>query len=285
MRDSVPAISVTKPPAPLPVALPTPHDIAPLPSPPESDDDLEAGRGHENELSLAREDYTENIGLVTSTRKGKSKSPIRREGTDGTMDSMLPLPPTPRSSNDLITPMLALSQDLHSKKSYSTALPGSATAVQVLTSTNTPDLLMDSTPSNLSSAPPLKPSLSSGHAKDLKLELPTSSDAVGNQEEAHTQDAELGATTIRLIGGGGETGVSESPVEANTGSEVKETEPEPSPPVYQGTTTESSSTPAAVPNKDHKKSKNSLVNLKRFSVGTFGRKKDSVSSVKDAHSR
>jgi hypothetical protein len=96
------------------VGLPTPHDIAPLPSPPESDDDLEAGRGHDAELSLTREDDTENIGLVTSTRRrGKSKSPIRHEGTDSTTDSVLPLPPTPRSSNDLVTRKSASSSNLH----------------------------------------------------------------------------------------------------------------------------------------------------------------------------
>ncbi|KAH7890005.1 hypothetical protein F5I97DRAFT_1801062 [Phlebopus sp. FC_14] len=49
-RPSVPAISVTKPPAPLPVDLPSASDVVPLPSPPDSqrsstDDDLEAGRG------------------------------------------------------------------------------------------------------------------------------------------------------------------------------------------------------------------------------------------------
>jgi hypothetical protein len=47
-RPIVPAISITKPPAPLPVELPTAHDIVTLPSPPDSalsfDDDLEAGR-------------------------------------------------------------------------------------------------------------------------------------------------------------------------------------------------------------------------------------------------
>lgn len=48
-RD-VPAISVTKPPAPQPVNLPSANDVVPLPSPPDSnrssvDVDLEAGRG------------------------------------------------------------------------------------------------------------------------------------------------------------------------------------------------------------------------------------------------
>lgn len=83
---ALPTIAITKPPAPLPVALPTALDIASVSSP-DSDqfDDIESGRIRESE----------DVGLVTSTRKTRNdKSPIRRETSD-TSGSALPLPPTP----------------------------------------------------------------------------------------------------------------------------------------------------------------------------------------------
>lgn len=260
-----------KPPTPLPVGLPTPHDIAPLSSPPESDDDLEAGRGHDAELSMTREDETENVGLVTSSRRrGRSKSPMRREGTDSTTDSVLPPPPTPRSYDDLVTRKSTSSSNLHMKTLQSTA-----------PTISVPDLLMDTTPSTLNSAPPLEPSLS-GHANeadDLESEILTASNLEVNQEESRVPDSELDTTTIRLIGGGGETGISRSPVEVA----AEEENPDTSHTVY-GTNHDTETTTSnwtATP-KEQKKSKSGLASLKRFSVGAFGRKKDSDLSVKDA---
>lgn len=273
-RDPVPTIAVTKPPTPLPVGLPTPHDIAPLPSPPESDDDLEAGRGHDAELSMTREDETEDVGLVTSTRRrGKSKSPMRQEGTDSTTDSVLPLPPT---YNSLVTRKSASSSNLYTKTLQSSMEPISVPAP----TPSVPDLLMDTTPSTLSSAPPLEPSLS-GHAKGtdgLDSEIPTASNLEVNQEETRAPDCEPDTTTIRLIGGGGETGISRSPVEIA----AEEVEKNHSDTIY-GTTYDTETTTsnqAATPKE--KKSKTSLASLKRFSVGAFGRKKDSDLSAKDA---
>jgi hypothetical protein len=70
---------------------------------------------------------------------------------------------------------------------------------------------------------------------------------------------------------------------AADGVEENHSDPSPTRTTYES---ENTSIPAATPiNKVHKKSKTSLANLKRFSVGAFVRKKDSVSSMKDAPSR
>jgi hypothetical protein len=107
-----------------------------------------------------------------------------------------------------------------------------------------------------------------------------------DQEDPPAPDAEPDITTIRLIGGGGEIHKSHSPVEVDA-EEVREIDSEPSPPaVHHDTNHESesnSSTQATAPS--NKKLKNGLVNLKRFSIGAFGRNRDSVSSLKDASSR
>ncbi|KAF8188355.1 hypothetical protein BJ912DRAFT_968625 [Pholiota molesta] len=86
LSPAPPTISVSKPPAPLPVALPTALDIAAVSSPDsEHFHDIETGRIRESE----------DMGLVTSTRKTRNdKSPIRRETSD-TSGSALPLSPTP----------------------------------------------------------------------------------------------------------------------------------------------------------------------------------------------
>jgi hypothetical protein len=78
--------------------------------------------------------------------------------------------------------------------------------------------------------------------------------------------------------------MSRSPVEV-AAEEVKENHSDASHTVY-GTTheTETNTSTQAAALKEHKKSKTSLASLKRFSVGAFGRKKDSDLSMKDAPS-
>ncbi|KAJ3773772.1 hypothetical protein FB446DRAFT_666126 [Lentinula raphanica] len=75
---NLPTISITKPPMPLPVELPTPRDIVALPSPPDSrhssfDDDLESGRARgvsdsatDNISTSRRPSPTETSAAVTS---------------------------------------------------------------------------------------------------------------------------------------------------------------------------------------------------------------------------
>lgn len=76
-KAPIPTISVTKPPAPRPVTLPTTHDISSESSLPEFDEDIETG------VVNGMGDTGENFSLVTSEPvKSRSKSPIRRETSD-----------------------------------------------------------------------------------------------------------------------------------------------------------------------------------------------------------
>lgn len=103
--STLPTISITKPPVPMPVSLPTALDIVSS-SPIDTvqfEDDVESGRLREGE----------NIGLVTSTKKTRtSKSPLRRETSDSSA-SALPLSPlsqevdtTPVPSSSSLPPIV-----------------------------------------------------------------------------------------------------------------------------------------------------------------------------------
>lgn len=89
-RAPLPTISVTKAPVPMPVSLPTASDIAPSTSPTDSvqfDDDIESARLRESE----------DIGLVTATRKTRTgKSPIRRETSEGSASALALSPSLPQ---------------------------------------------------------------------------------------------------------------------------------------------------------------------------------------------
>ncbi len=91
-RAPLPTISVTKAPVPMPVSLPTASDIAPSTSPTDSvhfEDDIESARLRESE----------DIGLVTETRKIRTgKSPIRRETSDGSASALALSPSLPQEN-------------------------------------------------------------------------------------------------------------------------------------------------------------------------------------------
>lgn len=179
VTSNLPAISVTKAPAPLPVRLPTARDIVSLPSPPPSQnpslEDLESGR-----VDGMRE-VAEDVGLVTSTRKtGKVKSSHQLDGSDPTA-SAIPTTPPP-----LISP--TTSPDVTS--TFSSHFP-------VL-----PDLLAD-LPSM--GKEPIEPS-------PLAAEDPMiNPDAFG--------DDLLVEPTIRLVGGVGQVRVAEIPVTSSLNEE------------------------------------------------------------------
>ena len=248
--DVVPTISVTKAPAPLPVALPLPHEISPSQSPPESghssmDDDLESGR-----INGMRE-VSEDIGLVTSTRRtGKSKSPARRETSDAS-GSALPLSPPP--------PELL--------PSTRTIIKSSSPAPII------PDLLEDSTPGLIQA--PLEPSPS-----QITDGLSSSPPNLIMDASSGIDGDEVPLTTIRLIGGGGQAGTSQGPIELSQEEE--------DPQLYVTNDSELvhevavTSADVGTKNNDkvQKKSKSSLA-LKRISQLGGLRKKDSTSSMKE----
>ncbi|KAH8833933.1 hypothetical protein DL96DRAFT_1703567 [Flagelloscypha sp. PMI_526] len=93
LKTRVPTIAVTKPPAPMPVELPTAGDIVALPSPPDSrsnsfDEDLESGM---------REAKMSN-GLVSRPPNNK-RHPLEPEGDD---ERDLPGPPPPAKKEETV---------------------------------------------------------------------------------------------------------------------------------------------------------------------------------------
>lgn len=252
--EVVPTISITKPPAPLPVALPLPHDIAPLPSPPESrdlsmDDDLESGRIN------GMRDVSEDVGLVTSTRRtGKSRSPARRVTSDAS-GSALPLsPPTPE--------LLPSTRPIVTKSSSPAPI--------------IPDFLEDSTPGLIQA--PLEPSLSQTITDGLSSSPPN---LIVDISSSGIDEDEAPNTTIRLIGGGGQVGVSPGPIEPSQEEEDPQSHAADDSEWVPVVPVTSADAGTKKDGKVHKKSKSSLA-LKRISQLGGLRKKGSTSSMKEA---
>ncbi|KAH9484083.1 KNR4/SMI1-like protein 2 [Psilocybe cubensis] len=244
--EPVPTISVTKPPAPLPVTLPTASDIAPLPSPPNSAhsslEDLESGRIN------GLHGYSEDVGLVSSTRRvGKSKSPIRRE-TSETTGSALPLSSSP--------PLLPSTP------------PKTASPPPII-----PDLLADLSPEL--STQSFKP-LSEVYSEELSKASEMKLDAA---EVTPEEEKELD-TTIRLVGGGGQSGiVNQNSIVSSPVEEV--VEPVPDSDVVSVNSVTSPEVEAKKGEKKHKKNKSSLANLKRLSHLGNKKKSDSTTNLNE----
>ncbi|KAL0070633.1 Cell wall assembly regulator [Marasmius tenuissimus] len=217
----LPTISITKPPVPLPVELPTPREIGGLPSPPDSthsfDEDIEAGRK-------------------------------AREATQ----SQLRSPTSPTS-----------------------------TVRQTTSSAQSPvqeDLLVDSEP--LAETTPITQASSSLPPIESQLSETTSaSDSDKVQDEI---DPDL---TIRLVGGGGSSGAVSETAEDDTENPTEEPSTVETAKDTDTQSIDSVTSETAAPGKEakkHKKTKSGLAGLKK--LGQLGRKKDSVSSLKDATS-
>jgi len=240
IASNLPAISVTKAPAPLPVRLPTARDIVSLPSPPPSRnpslEDLESGH-----VDGMRE-VAEDVGLVTSTRKtGKAKSSIPLDGSDATA-SAIPTTPPP-----LISP---------------TTSPAVTSATFSHNFPVLPDLLAD------------LPSMGKEPIEPSPL---VPEDPLINPDTS--RDDLLVETTIRLVGGGGQILVAEIPVassltEENPPSEATKDVDVASINASEG---EAESKPDE---KLPKKSKSSLASLKKFGELGRTIKRDSMSSIK-----
>jgi hypothetical protein len=222
--QQLPSISVTKPPAPLPVELPTARDIVALPSPPDShssfDDDLETG----NDRQSMRE--TQNVAAPR-------RSPITLSNGDNTVGSKSLTSPITSSTAERFVPPPIAEVDL-----------------------------LGSEANNNEATPVMQPSVLSPHS-------PSSDKASTPSQEAENElDPDV---TIRLVGGGGQSGLVDA-------SEEEENDAAP-----EGQDTEhtvSSETETTAEGKKHKKTKSGLAGLKK--LGNLGRKKeDSVGSLKD----
>jgi hypothetical protein len=136
----VPAISVTKPPAPQPINLPSVNDVVPLPSPPDSnrssvDVDLEAGRGVQR--------------LVNDNITSRPPVPKVTPPAAASNDDMSPVEPSPTGEED--TDLLADATPLEAALSPSLSVePERAAVVNVAESSTAlssaeEDVLADTT--------------------------------------------------------------------------------------------------------------------------------------------
>lgn len=235
----------------MPVELPMPHEILGPPSPPESihngfDDDLESGR------RAMREREQEN-GLISASRRiTKPQPPVPRDNAAASGSSFAPVKaPSPAPS---VTPPTETIVDLSSPPP------------------EIPDLLSEQAPAMATNLiTPMSPALSTIDIPEPKPETPAN--VVEDAVEPVLEENVDPDTTIRLVGGGGTVGVSETPVlppaevKAEAGADS------------DAASVNSVTSDASVAKKTHKKAKSGLAGLKK--LGQLGRKKDSSSSVKD----
>ncbi|KAG2075900.1 hypothetical protein BDR04DRAFT_805813 [Suillus decipiens] len=230
-QPPVPAISITKPPAPLPVDLPTVNDVVSLPSPPDSqrssNEDLEAGRG---------------LGMRTIP-------------TDVVVVKVPPRHSPPAEVKTLVERVTSTEDDVH----IEAPLP----SVEHVN-----DFLADSAPAM--DAVPLQPSTPPNAV--VELEAPGSSEPIVTSRPSQ-EDAPEFNTAIRLVGGGGPSGMVDT-------SSADDAVSDPAANVISVT----SSGPGGSPLKDkiREKRRSSLSSLKKIvNIGDGKRKKDSSSSIKE----
>ncbi|KAK0502704.1 hypothetical protein EDD18DRAFT_1134609 [Armillaria luteobubalina] len=247
---NLPTIAVTKPPAPLPVELPTPRDIVSLPSPPDSthssfDEDLEAGRGR----PLALE---QDASLVSSSRRSELADDLP-DPTGPTVlieepEALLPATPPQEISETLSSPT-----DIHDLLADSAPVL-TAEPMQPVTPSSRPEIPNSASDLIIDTSDTLKPETD-------RLQAPMSVDV----------DAD---PTVRLVGGGG-SGTAEPPPDAEENHPTIEAVDSDAASMISEPGVSSSN----AGDKKHKKSKSGLAGFKKHLGGL--RKKNSVSSVKE----
>lgn len=253
-RLDLPTISVTKAPAPLPVALPTPRDILSESSPNSNhssfDEDLESGRS-----AGMREVEREQPKLVsTSLRQQNPQLPTSYEDADS-------------GESALAISSLSTAQS----RSNSPSGTGRSTTLKA----DIPDFLADSAP--VMDTQPISPSSPVSELVTISTSEPVvDADQVPDlAPQLDDADEHFDPnTTIRLVGGGGVSGiVSGIETEEPQSNDVEKD---------NDAASIASATSESVPKggKTHKKTKSGLAGLKK--LGNLGglRKKDSNSSLK-----
>lgn len=255
-RQSVPTISVTKPPAPLALDLPTQSDI--IPSPTELDsgasspvDDLESGRHH-----MMREINDKPLSKVGPPAAAQAPRQLSNEA------ALIPLPVSPEPTS--------------SPADKQTPTPTASKPLADIT-----DLLADSAPPALDAAAPIAPSSpsSSQPAVSPQAVPESTSDAMVAEENTESQEDAEPETTVRLIGGGGTAGLVGHDAESTLVDEEDDSAE------AEAAEEEQSEAAAAedVPKKGHEKKKSSVSSgLKKITnLGADKRRKDSNASMKD----
>ncbi|KAJ3789856.1 hypothetical protein GGU10DRAFT_342031 [Lentinula aff. detonsa] len=229
---NLPTISITKPPMPLPVELPTPRDIMALPSPPDSrhssfDEDMEAGR-------------TRGISELSTGNTSVSRCISSVEASTAAVTS----PPSPPPEDLLVDPDSAL-ETTPIIQGAELSSPDSTEVVK-----SEPEPLID--------------------ASSNSLLVPVES--VEDTENAIDPDV-----TIRLIGGGGSSGnVAEL---TNEETVLDGADPDADVASLTSTISVTSDSSPTKKEKKHKKTRSGLAGLKKLGLG--GKKKGSVSSMKE----
>ncbi|KAJ6488562.1 hypothetical protein C8R47DRAFT_1125975 [Mycena vitilis] len=258
-RPNLPTINVTKPPAPLPVDLPTQNDIDVPPSPTDSprssfhDDDLESGRA----LGMREIAQPPLVSRRSSTPPHKNA-----QASGSTPPPPAATPPAPAVIPDLLADSNPLVDvDL-------------APTAAVLTPEPAPVHTPEPAPTPVLAASPPPPT-----------EAP-SAPAPSEPAQPEEEDDVDPDVTIRLVGGGGIAGVSpaDTPVpeeDVHTDGEVDTDAESIAESVGSQTGAGAADPSTKKKEKKHKKTLSGLAGLKK--LGNIGlRKKDSSASVKDA---
>lgn len=259
-RQPLPTISVTKPPAPRPVDLPTQEDLV-TPSSPDStpssprEGDLESGGNMMKEVELPPRE------LVTRTQPSPSQKPVANGIQEATL---VPLPTSPSGSSPAA--------------SSGTTPPAPSGGMSDIT-----DLLADSAPAL--NAQPIEPVSSSPSKSPVNKPVPSTASAsttipvAEEQPESGGSDDKDETATIRLVGGGGVSGTSDEVVSPPADGDIPDdAETEGAELASVVPPSNEASTPSE--KKGHAKKKSSVSSgLKKFGGGK--RKKDSKSSIKD----
>lgn len=249
----LPTISVTKPPIPMPVELPTPDDIVALDALP-SHSDLEAGG---NDIMMREvEPVAGPAARVTSPASPTSAS--QNQDLDIEPPTPAPIPPPPASPTNIIT-------------RASTATPDQVSPPSIA---EVPDLLADNgddAPST-TQIPPLVITPEASPAPSVPAE---ESPVLISNEDALPPDV----GTVRLVGTGGTSGTATD--ESTDGVLVSAPDSEsPEAPAAEVVANEVA-TPQKKGKHEKKKSKSSVKKI--GSLGGGKRKTDSVSSAKSIH--
>lgn len=268
-RPDVPTISVTtpppvttaKPPAPLPVDLPTARDFdAQPPSPPDS----------------VRRNYADDVESIL---------PAAHPNKRNHQDNMSRLPTPPPSADD-VRNVPARASTTSPSASSSTAAEatlveiGSPDPQELISYTDAPaSPSSTSVPPVISAPPSVTPTPKQPlPASDTLVYASSTSPTTTTTSPVDEDDDELDNpdTTIRLVGGGGKAGVmSDTQSDEEEVSPTKEVLPNGA---ADADDTASIKSVTSTSSK-HKKTKSALGGLKKLGLG---RKKDSVSSLQDA---
>ncbi|TFY83240.1 hypothetical protein EWM64_g774 [Hericium alpestre] len=277
IKPPVPTISVTKPPAPLPLVLPTQSDIirSPLESARSLSLDLEEGGG----VLMEEIDHPPTSVPPTQTQPARIL-PVQElvsEPTEATLVAISSPPAVSSSSSPKAVEPIPLPAPKAAPLADITDLLADSAP-----SLDAPAIEPSPSPSTLVlevSAPEPEPEAEADHESEHEsFEDPVVINSAGEEVVSEEEETD-GHKTVRLIGGGGTSGIVEDATPAAESAHViGDSENADVASLKSVTSVESSAS-----KRDSKsEKKKSIVGLKNLSRLAGKRKKDSASSIKDA---